>query len=144
MRTDPDITHIDIDESPDEAQEPDVPEQPSQNEETPKAATEAAVEPPPESIEIKEKKSHPSKPLVFTGSIADWARLKKSSPVEPKHGESPPRYYSQNVYTHIFMIWELSSQLHRTSVTQGVLAGMFLCNWALAQGTFCGRANYTH
>ena len=91
VRADPDITHIDIDESPDEAQEPVVPEQPSQSEETPNAATEAAVEPPPESIEIKEKKSHPSKPPVFTGSIADWARLKKSSPVEPKHGESPEK-----------------------------------------------------
>ena len=53
--TDPDITYIDIDESPDEAQEPVVPEQPSQSEETPKAATEAAVEAPPESIESQRK-----------------------------------------------------------------------------------------
>ena len=47
-------------------------------------------------------------------------------------------------FTHIFMIWELISQLHRTSVTQGVLAGVLLCKWAPAQGTFCGGANYTH
>ena len=37
-RIDPDITHIDIDDLPDEAQEPDAPEQPSQGEETPEAA----------------------------------------------------------------------------------------------------------
>ena len=49
------------------------------------------MEPLPESIEVTEKKSHPSKPLAFTGSIADWARLKKTSPVEPKHGESPEK-----------------------------------------------------
>ena len=30
--------------------------------------------------------------------------------------------------THIFIIWELISQLHRTSVTQGLLAGIVLCN----------------
>ena len=49
------------------------------------------MEASPESIVIKEKKSDPSKPPVFTGSIADWARLKKSSPVEPKHGKSPEK-----------------------------------------------------
>ena len=91
VRTDPDIMRIDIDESPDEAQEHAVPEQSSQSDKTPRAATEAAVEPPPESIVIKEKKSDPSKPPAFTGSIADWARLKKSSPAEPKHGKSPEK-----------------------------------------------------
>ena len=89
--TDPNITQIDIDESPDEAQESVVPEQPSQSDETPKAATEAAAEAPPESIVIKENKSEPSKPPAFTGSIADWSRLKKSSPAEPKHGKSPEK-----------------------------------------------------
>ena len=29
---------------------------------------------------------------------------------------------AQNDYTHIFIVWELISQLHRTSVTQGFLA----------------------
>ena len=29
-----------------------------------------------------------------------------------------PHYGAQNDYTHIFIIWELISQLHRTSVTQ--------------------------
>ena len=53
-------------------------------------------------------------------------------------------YRAQNDDTHIFMVWELISQLHRTSVTQGVLAGILLCNWALAQGTFCESANYAH
>ena len=46
-------------------------------------------------------------------------------------------------HTHIFMIWEVISQLHRTSVTQGVLAGIILCNWAPSPGTFCESANYT-
>ena len=33
-------------------------------------------------------------------------------------------------YTHIFVIWEFISHLHRTSVTQGFLAGggILLCN----------------
>ena len=31
-------------------------------------------------------------------------------------------------HTHIFIIWELISQLQRTSVTQGLLAGILLCN----------------
>ena len=33
-------------------------------------------------------------------------------------------------HTHMFVVWELLSQLHRTSVTQGFLAGMILCNSA--------------
>ena len=33
------------------------------------------------------------------------------------------KYYgAQNDYTHIFIVWELISQLYRTSVTQGFLA----------------------
>ena len=90
-RADPDVTHIDIDESPDEAQEPDGPEQPSQSEETPETVASAAVGPPSESVGVTEKKPHPSRPLAFTGSIADWARLKKTSPVEPKHGQYPEK-----------------------------------------------------
>ena len=31
-------------------------------------------------------------------------------------------YGAQNDYKHIFIIWELISQMHRTSVTQGLLA----------------------
>ena len=30
--------------------------------------------------------------------------------------------------THVPIIWELTSKLHRTSVTQGFLAGLVLCN----------------
>ena len=30
--------------------------------------------------------------------------------------------------THTFFFWRLISQLHRTSVTQGFLAGILLCN----------------
>ena len=36
------------------------------------------------------------------------------------------------------------SQLHRTSVTQGFLAGILCVIWVSPQGTFCERANYTH
>ena len=46
--------------------------------------------------------------------------------------------------THIFIIWELISQLHRTSVTHGSLAGIILCNWGAFEGIFCECANYTH
>ena len=91
VRADPDITRIDIDESPEEAKESDTPEQPSQGEETPQTAIDATVASPSESVETKEKKSQPSKPHEFTGSIADWAKLMKSSPAEPKHGKSPPK-----------------------------------------------------
>ena len=69
VRTDPDITYIDVDEQPNEAQEPVGLEQPSQSEETPKAATEAAVEAPPESTAIKEKRSDPSKPPVLLDQL---------------------------------------------------------------------------
>ena len=60
-------------------------------------------------------------------------------------GEKETNYYgAQNDYTHIFIIWELIFQLHRTSVTQGFLAGILLCNSGAFLGTFCERANYTH
>ena len=35
---------------------------------------------------------------------------------------------AQDNCTQIFIIWELISQLHRTSVTKGFLAELFLCN----------------
>ena len=94
VRADPDIAHVDVDESPRDAKEPSVPEQSSQSDQVPKAASEAATEAPSGSIgslgiTTREKKSEPSKPHEFTGSIADWAKLKKSSPAEPKHGKSP-------------------------------------------------------
>ena len=90
-RADPDITYIDVDEPPKEAKDSDIPERPSQEEETPVAAIEAPVAPPSESVETKEKRSGSRKPHEFTGSIADWAKLVKSSPAEPKHGKSPPK-----------------------------------------------------
>ena len=91
VRADPDITSVDIDESPEEAKESDTPEQPSQGEETPQTASDATAASPSESVETKEKISKPSKPHEFTGSIADWAKLLKSSPAEPKHGKTPPK-----------------------------------------------------
>ena len=54
-------------------------------------ATEATTAPPSESVEAEERRSEPSKQHEFTGSIADWAKLKKPSPAEPKHGKSPPK-----------------------------------------------------
>ena len=75
VRADPDVTYIDIDDSSEEAKESETPEQPSQGEETPKLAAEAATESPPEAVEAKEKVPVPSKPFEFTGSIADWEKL---------------------------------------------------------------------
>ena len=41
----------------------------------------------------------------------------------------PDNYYgAPNDYTDIFIVWELISQSDRTSVTQGFLAGILLCN----------------
>ena len=37
-------------------------------------------------------------------------------------------YGAQNDYTYMFITLELVSQLHRTSVTHGFLAGILLCN----------------
>ena len=54
------------------------------------AAPEVAAAPPSESVEVKEKRSELRSSHEFTGSIADWAKLKKPSPAEPKHGNSPP------------------------------------------------------
>ena len=46
-------------------------------------------------------------------------------------------YGAQNDITHAFFIfWELPSQLHKTSVTQGFLARICLCNWAPSRSTF--------
>ena len=87
VRADPDVTQIDIDDSSEEVKESETPEQPSQGEETPKLAAEA-TESPPESVEAKEKAPVPSKPYEFTGSIADWEKL-KSLTAEHKHGKSP-------------------------------------------------------
>ena len=53
-------------------------------------------------------------------------------------------YGAQNDYTHMFLSWELISQLHRTSVTHGYLAGILLCNSGAYEGIFCECANYTH
>ena len=39
-------------------------------------------------------------------------------------------YRVQNDYTHIFIVWEFVSRLHKTSATQGFLAGIILCNSA--------------
>ena len=92
-RAEPDVTHVDIDESSEEAKEADTPEQPSQGEETPRTAIDATVASPTESGEAKERVSVPSKPYEFTGSIADWAKLKSSS-AESKQRKSPPKRIS--------------------------------------------------
>ena len=53
-------------------------------------------------------------------------------------------YGAQNDYTHIFIIWEISSQLHRGSVTQGFLAGILLCNsGASKRYVLCRRQLHT-
>ena len=91
VRAVPDVTHIDIDESSEEAKESETPEQPSQGEETPRTAIEATAESPTESVETKERLSQPSKPHEFTGSIADWAKLMKSSSAESKYGKTPQK-----------------------------------------------------
>ena len=88
VRADPDVTQIDIDDSSEEVKESETPEQPSQGEETPKLAAEAATESPPEAVEAKEKVPVPSKPFEFTGSIADWEKLMAIA-LEQKHGKSP-------------------------------------------------------
>ena len=93
---DPDIAHVDIDESPRNGEESSVPERPSQEDQPPMAASDAATDVPSETIgslptTVEEKKSDPKKPHEFTGSIADWAKLKKSSPAESKPGKSPPK-----------------------------------------------------
>ena len=58
-----------------------------------------------------------------------------------------PYYGAQNDNTHMCIVWELMSQLHRTLVAQDFLAGFpsvigrlhkVLCT------TFCERATYTH
>ena len=41
---------------------------------------------------------------------------------------SKPRSVGSNMIIHTFIIWELISQLHRTSVTWGFLAGINLFN----------------
>ena len=52
-------------------------------------------------------------------------------------------YGPQNDYMHSFVIRELISQLHRTSVTHRFLVGIILCNSGTYEGTFCECANYT-
>ena len=36
-----------------------------------------------------------------------------------------PSTMGPKMISHIFIVWELISQLHRTSVAQGMLAGLF-------------------
>ena len=54
-----------------------------------------------------------------------------------------PLLWAQNYYTHILIILELISQLHRASVTHRFLAGILLCNPGACEGIFCEGANYT-
>ena len=89
VRADPDVTQIDIDDSSEEAKESDAPKQPSQGEETPGTAADATTESPAETVKAKGGISEPSKPYEFTGSIADWAEMMKSSPAVAKHGKPP-------------------------------------------------------
>ena len=42
------------------------------------------------------------------------------------------------------MVWELISQLHRTSVTQGFLAGILLCNSGRLHKVLSVKAPITH
>ena len=88
VRAEPDLIHVDVDESPEEAKESETPEQPSQGKETPRSATDPTVVSPPQPDEVKEKAPLPSKPFEFTGSIADWEKFKVIIQ-EQKHGKSP-------------------------------------------------------
>ena len=60
-------------------------------------------------------------------------RLKTLSVSLGKNGQIHNRgvefvyYRAQNDYTHIFIVWELITQLHRTSVTQGFWQEFFFC-----------------
>ena len=57
------------------------------------------------------------------------------------------KYYitmGPKMITHIFIVWEFMSRLHRTSVTHGFLARILLCDSGAYEGTFCQRANCTH
>ena len=57
---------------------------------------------------------------------------------------APSIYYgapNEYIHTHL-MIWELISQLHRTSVTYGFLAGIILCNSGAFIRHFCECANW--
>ena len=53
VRADPDVTHIDIDDSSEESKESDAPKQSSPGEETPRTAADAATESPAETVEAK-------------------------------------------------------------------------------------------
>ena len=49
----------------------------------------------------------------------------------------------KRLHTHIFITWEFISQLHRTSATRGLLAGIHLCNIGCLQMVLSVSANYT-
>ena len=56
-----------------------------------------------------------------SSSLARHSESHTGSRSEKHHG-------AQNDCTRMFIIWELMSQVHRTSVTQGFLAGTLLCD----------------
>ena len=65
------------------------------------------------------------------GGPSSWSPTSRDPSHFPSHVRGP-LHGAQNDYTHIFIVWELLSQLHRTSATQGLLAGILLCNSALS------------
>ena len=58
---------------------------------------------------------------------------KKDAPENNYLGTMGPK---MNTHTHFYHLG-IISQLHRTSVTQGFLAGIILCNSGVFIGTFC-------
>ena len=48
-----------------------------------------------------------------------------------------------DTHTHMFIVWELISELHRRSVTQGCLAGIISCNSGTSTRCLSVNANYT-
>ena len=69
---------------------------------------------------------------VITPRDVEVVKLESSQAMGPK------------LITPLFVIWELISQLHMTTVTQGFLARLLLCNLGRLIRYFCERANYTH
>ena len=53
-------------------------------------------------------------------------------------------YGAQNDYTHIFIVWELISPLHRTSVTLSFLAGILLWKFGCLHEVFSVHVPITH
>ena len=59
--------------------------------------------------------------------------------LELKYVSATMRPHPNYTHTHMFIIWELTSRLHRTPVTYGFLAGIGLCISGASTRYFCER-----